>query len=182
MRLIGGEGKGRRLLDAPVGVRPTSGRAKELLYSIWQMDISGASLLDLFAGTGALALEAVARGAERAVLVEKDRKAQSVIRRNMQNCRFEDRMTLVSGDVLKVLQSAARLSGPFDFIVADPPYADKVFEEVVRLVGEKKLLKEDGEFMFEVAAKTDVEIPAGWRLRDERTVGDTCLLFLNQTA
>ena len=177
MRLTGGEGKGRKLADAPSGVRPTSGRAKELLFQLVRDQLSDANVLDLFAGTGALGVEALARGAGRATFVEKDRRAQAAIRDNLARCGFDDRGKLIPGDVTKLLSQPVRLNPPYDLIFADPPYADDVFAEVMRLLMENHYLAEGGTVVFEVGSRSKLLLPAGWEQTDRRDVGDTSLLF-----
>lgn len=121
MRIVAGEFKGRRLAG-PEGkaTRPTSDKVREALFSILG-DISGQRVLDLFAGTGAVGLEAISRGAAEAVLVERDRRMASVIERNVGDTvgSGDDRARLVRGDALKYLANA----GPFDLVFLDPPYS-----------------------------------------------------------
>lgn len=177
MRLTGGEGKGRRLADAPPGVRPTSSRAKELLFQLLMSDLPDARVLDLFAGTGALGIEAIARGARGAVFVEKDRRALAAIRSNLKACRFEERAKVVPGDVLKLLRQPVRLDPPFGIILADPPYADPVFQDVMNAIREGNLLAPEGVVMFEAATRSILTMPEGWTETDTREVGDTTLHF-----
>jgi 16S rRNA (guanine966-N2)-methyltransferase len=124
MRIVGGEFRGRRLAG-PKGeaARPTSDKVREALFSILG-DVEGLRMLDLFAGTGAVALEALSRGADRAVAVERDRKMLSVIRANAETVLGADagRLEVVTGDALK--QLAAGHLGRFDLVFIDPPYRD----------------------------------------------------------
>lgn len=177
MRLTGGDGKGRRLADAPPGVRPTSGRAKEILFQLLRDQLPDAKILDLFAGTGALGVEAIARGAGHVTFVEKDRRAQGAIRDNLKRCSFEERGKVVPGDVLKLLAQPVRLAPPFDLIFADPPYADDVFSNVMNLLREHTLLAGGGTVVFEVGSRSKLTLPDGWTETDRRDVGDTSLLF-----
>ena len=111
----------RRLLEVPEGSRPTSGRAREALFSIVQKRIPGARVLDLYAGSGAVGIEAVSRGAARAVLVEKDAR---VLRKNLAKLPPADgEMTVLEDDAGRALLSLAARGVRFDFVVADPPYA-----------------------------------------------------------
>jgi 16S rRNA (guanine966-N2)-methyltransferase len=116
MRVVAGELKGRRLV-APAGeeVRPTSDRAREALFSMLG-DVAGLEVLDLFAGTGALAIEALSRGAERAVLVDQ---RSGTARANVDALGLEERAEIVTGDALWFLRSEERR---FDLILCDPPY------------------------------------------------------------
>jgi 16S rRNA (guanine966-N2)-methyltransferase len=124
VRIVAGEFKGRRL-HGPEGsaARPTSDKVREALFSILG-DISGARMLDLFAGTGAVALEALSRGAAHAVMVERDRRMAAVAARNLAAALGgeADRAELIRDDALKFL--ARPRGGPFDLVFLDPPYAD----------------------------------------------------------
>ena len=126
MRIIAGEFRGRKL-DAPRGdgTRPTTDRVRESLMSALvslRDGLDGAVVLDAFAGSGALSLEALSRGADTAMLCERDRDAAAVIERNIAALRLgRDRARLVRGDVLK--RGAAAPGRPFDLIFLDPPYA-----------------------------------------------------------
>jgi 16S rRNA (guanine966-N2)-methyltransferase len=177
MRLTGGDGKGRRLAEPPKGVRPTSGRAKEVLFQLISDRIDEATVLDLFAGTGALAIEAIARGAAQAVLVELDRKAIGAIKSNLDRCQFVEKATIVPGDVLKKIPFIKKSNSPFDIIFADPPYADEVFEKTMDLIRINELLVQGGVVIFESARKNRLNLPSGWDEVDTRTIGDTELHF-----
>lgn len=176
MRLTGGEGKGRRLAQPPPGVRPTSGRVKERLFQLAGDLVPGARVLDLFAGTGALGIEALARGAEHATFVEKNRRAQATIRDNVRRCRMEERTKLVPVDVMKYLAGSALQ--PFDLIFADPPYAERVLQDLLALVGPGGWLRSGGMLVFEASRRMEALLPDGWVEADARKVGDTMLYFL----
>src|SRR5262245_15337564 len=122
MRIIAGELKGRRL-KAPKwdGLRPTSDKLREKLFNVLAPRISGARVLDVFAGTGAVGLEALSRGAARVVFVESDRRAAALIEANVTLCGVADRCAIIRGAAEHVLLNA--LDGdPFDLVVLDPPY------------------------------------------------------------
>jgi 16S rRNA (guanine966-N2)-methyltransferase len=119
VRIIAGRWKGRRL-EVPEGTRPTLGRAREALFSIVQKRVPGAAVLDLYAGSGAIGLEAVSRGAARAVLVEKD---AVVLRRNLERLPPpRDQVEILAEDAEAASQALARTGHRFDLIFADPPY------------------------------------------------------------
>ena len=123
MRVTGGAFGGRRLKSLPGRrTRPTSDRVRQALFNILGDRIVDAAVLDLFAGTGAFALDAISRGASRAVLVEKDRRAVAVIRENVTTLDVEDRVTVKSFDVLQKPGRLAELARPFDVVFIDPPY------------------------------------------------------------
>jgi 16S rRNA (guanine966-N2)-methyltransferase len=181
MRLTGGEGKGRKLVDPPAHVRPTGSRAREVLFNIWRSEVPGARVLDLYAGSGILGLEALARGACAAHFVERDRKALQTIQRNLEICRFHDKAELVRGEVLGWLR-AGPVEGPWDLVVADPPYGEEVAGELLAALSGQRLLAEGGEVMVELPARREPPVPRGWTLRDSRRLGDTLLAFYQATA
>lgn len=120
MRVIAGTAGGRRLV-APKGdrTRPTPDRVREALFSSLQPRLSGARVLDLFAGSGALAIEALSRGAAEATLVERARPALAAIRTNLDTAGVADRATVLAAELPGAL---ARVDGPFDLVLLDPPY------------------------------------------------------------
>lgn len=122
-RIIAGVARGRRL-GAPkgTGTRPTSDKVRSAVFNLLGQFFEGGVVLDLYAGTGALALEALSRGCERAVCVEADRAAAELIRRNAESCGFGDRVEVIRSAVEGAL---GRLPpAGFDLVFADPPYAD----------------------------------------------------------
>jgi len=148
MRIIGGRLK-RAVLKAPRGrdVRPTTDRVREALFNVLhaQISIDGARVLDLFAGTGALGLEALSRGAERAVFVEADASVLRVTRTNAAALAVEEACSLVRSDALKWLRRPVRQR--FDLVFADPPYD---LDEIPALPGlVRPHLAENGLFVLE---------------------------------
>lgn len=122
MRIIAGEARGVRLAPVPEGVRPTSDRVREALFNSLGQFFEGGEVLDLYAGTGALGIEALSRGYDTATFVEKSGKALATVRENLRRAGFEGRGEVVRGDVGEVL---GRLEGEgrgYDLIFADPPY------------------------------------------------------------
>ena len=120
VRILSGRWKGRRL-EVPAGARPTSGRAREALFDILQESIPGSRVLDLFAGSGAVGIEALSRGAAQAVFVEEDAGALS---ENLSRLPGAEAQTIVlEGDAVAAASSLARRAERFDLVFADPPYA-----------------------------------------------------------
>jgi 16S rRNA (guanine966-N2)-methyltransferase len=180
-RIIAGEAGGRRLAVPPgERVRPTSDRVKESLFSaLGPGRLVGARVLDLYAGSGALGLEALSRGAAEALLVERDAAAARAIRTNVDTLGFIDRA------VLRVAAVASFLGGsppeePFDLALLDPPYDTPAveLEEILDRLGSPGWLTADATMVVERAADSPaVRWPAGWGSTWERCYGDTLVLF-----
>jgi 16S rRNA (guanine966-N2)-methyltransferase len=177
VRVIAGALRGRRLKPVPgLATRPTADRVKEALFNVLG-PLGGARVLDLYAGTGSLGIEALSRGAERAVLVESARQPLRVLRENLAGVGLTDRATVLPLGVERAAASLAKL-GPFDLVLVDPPYAD-VFEAVTLvadLAVSSGVLAEDGVIVLEHAAR---DTPRDERLEqtDTRRYGDTALSF-----
>jgi 16S rRNA (guanine966-N2)-methyltransferase len=133
-RIVAGTAGGRRLVVPPRGTRPTSERVREALFSAIESaaGLDGAEVLDLYAGSGALGLEALSRGASRVTFVESDRNALSVLRKNVATVGIPGGQ-VVPGRVQTVL--AAGTATRYDLVLADPPYADSDVDEVLRALG-----------------------------------------------
>jgi len=124
-RVIAGTAAGRRLLAPGPGTRPLADRVKQTLFAILEPGLPGSAMLDLFAGSGAAGIEALSRGAARAVFVERDPGAIRAIRENLRRAGFgEEAAIVVQGEALAWLRSRAVDAGPFDEVIVDPPYAD----------------------------------------------------------
>ncbi len=168
LRITGGELGGRRI-HAPKGakLRPTTERVREAIFSILG-DVSGARVLDLFSGTGALAFEALSRGASEATLVDTHPRAA---RENADRLGLLDRAKVVRSDAIRFLRRAER--GSFDLVLCDPPYrlADRLATELGPLVG--GVLSESGRAMIESSPDNplQMELP----MLTERAYGDTLI-------
>ena len=173
MRIIAGTCRGRRLASPTwPGVRPTSDRLRETLFNILAPRIVGARVADGFAGTGAVGLEALSRGAAQVVFIEQDRRAVALIERNAASCRMEGRYTIECGDVAAVLRRRAAV---FDLILLDPPYDQMDLSGVLTVAADR--LTAGGLVVLEHAARRHVDAPA--RLQPLRVVrsGDSALTF-----
>jgi len=186
MRVTGGELRSRRLV-APRGAatRPTQDRVREALFSILGsrgvFDDGPARVLDLYAGTGALAIEALSRGAGHAVLVEKGRDALQALRENLVALGLGPRTTVLATSCEKALADPARLGGPFGLVLVDPPYAD--IAAVVRLLGAlAPALAPGATVVLEHATGTTLGQIEGLTLEDTRVYGDTALALLGPSA
>lgn len=123
-RVIAGVARGIRLRAPGEGTRPLSDRVKETLFGILTPDLPGAAVLDLFAGSGAAGIEALSRGAARAVFVERDRTAAAAIAENLRRTGLESGARVVRATVGAYLAGPAESDAPFDLVIVDPPYAD----------------------------------------------------------
>lgn len=142
MRVITGKARGVAL-KTPDGLltRPTTDRVKEAMFSIIQFDLPGAVVLDLFAGTGQLGIEALSRGAKRAVFVDKSEDACKLIRENLRRTKLEKEGSVVRADHLDHLR---RCKEKFDIILLDPPYAEVFLENSLKLITEIDILRYGG--------------------------------------
>ncbi len=159
MRIITGKAKGIRLatLDGEA-TRPTSERTKEAVFSMLQFDIEDRRVLDLFAGSGQMGLEALSRGAQSAVLVDHAKAAISVIKQNIEKTRLEG-ASAVCADSLEFLRAEGRKrneSAKFDIVFLDPPYADKIIPRTLELLLSGRLIKRTSLIICESASNDDV--------------------------
>ena len=149
MRVITGSARGRRLRELEgLETRPTTGKVKEALFSVIQFDIEGCRVLDLFAGTGQLGIEALSRGAESAVFVERRKDALQAVRENLEACGFSDRARVVNGDAMSYLKSGEK----FDLIFLDPPYASGLLEQALEDIVRFDICRTHGIIVAESAA------------------------------
>lgn len=160
-KILAGKFHGR-ILYTPKGetTRPTLAHLRKSLFDICQTYIEGACFLDLFAGSGAIAFEAMSRGAKRAVLVENDKWACQAIEKNQVLLQLEHKTTLRRQDVFEAISSLLRLRGQFDVIFADPPYLKggedgrSYAQKVIKILGSTALLTPGGMFFLEEPEKS----------------------------
>lgn len=179
MRVIGGAAKGRRL-KTPKGqaIRPTADRVKEALFNILPRDLSGARILDLFAGSGNLSIEALSRGAAHAVLIDSSEQSAAIIRENLRHVGFTAQAEVWVAPAARSLRSLARRSDSFDYIFLDPPYDRKLAGDSLELIARCDLLRTGGALVIEHSARELLnESYGGLRLHDQRRYGDTRLSF-----
>ena len=190
MRIIAGKAKGRTLLAPKAKIlRPTTDRVKESLFNI--LSVEGKRVLDLFAGSGSVGLEAVSRGASRVILVESHRGCAEAIRTNIGRCGFanipldgieggsKQDIEVVEVSVDRGLKLLGHRREHFDVIFADPPYERNLIGETLRLVRAQALMAQDGVLVVQHSVRE--EIPArreGYQVEDSRRYGETELSFL----
>ena len=179
VRVIAGTARGRRLETPPgLGTRPITDRVKESLFGTLQPRLPGATVLDLFAGSGAMAVEAMSRGASSAVLVERDGQVVELIRRNLVTTGFADRAEARRGDVATVLRGTPPRE-PFDLVFVDPPYAmaDEEVEAVLALLVRGWVSADSLVVVRRQARSAPPRLPEGWEFARTRTYGDTLVLL-----
>ena len=170
MRIIAGEARGRRI-EAPEGrnTRPTLDRIRENLFNMLQGEIEGSTVLDLFAGSGALSFEALSRGAESACLVDHDRKAIAVQQRNAETLGYRTRASIIPADWRRALKALAGEGKRFDIVFLDPPYAMTELTEV--FTGLIPVLKEEALIILEHEAGKTPETGEGFECVKQRSWG-----------
>jgi 16S rRNA (guanine(966)-N(2))-methyltransferase RsmD len=173
VRVTGGALAGRHL-RAPRGaaVRPTSDRVRESLFARLR-SLAGARVLDLFAGTGALGIEALSRGAAETTFVERARPALACLAANLASLGLDERARIVRGDVRGALARLAREGARFDLVLLDPPYGSPDAVPALRAVAEGALLAPGGTLVLETSRRHPPERVPGLALADERRYGDT---------
>ena len=170
MRIIAGSARGRTF-DAPQGrdTRPTLDRVRENVFNILQMKVRGAKVLDLFSGSGAMAFEAISRGAAEAVLVDIDRAANAVQRQNAAKLRMEGQCRILQCDWQMAIRQLTATGERFQVIFLDPPYA--MHDMVPVMEAMRPLLAEDAVILLEHEAKMFPATPDGFELYDSRKYG-----------
>ncbi|MBE7028235.1 MAG: 16S rRNA (guanine(966)-N(2))-methyltransferase RsmD [Ruminococcaceae bacterium] len=153
VRVISGSARGKKLISPPDDrVRPTLDRVKESIFNMIAFSVPGAKVLDLFAGSGALGIEALSRGAESAVFVDKSRDSLLVAEENLKITSLSGRAECINCEFDNFLKSCTK---SFDLIFLDPPYADGLLDEALRLIFEKKLLNNGGYIICESDGKPE---------------------------
>lgn len=142
MRVISGSARGT-ILKTPEGMktRPTADRVKEALFSILQFELPGACVLDLFGGTGQLGIEALSRGAKKAVFVDEQAAACKLIRENLSRCKMESAAQVIQSDYMAYLKNCRE---KYDIILLDPPYAEVFLENSLKMITEIDILQSGG--------------------------------------
>ena len=162
MRIITGSAKGTKLLTLDgLNTRPTAERTKEAIFSKLQFDLEGRTVLDLFAGSGQLGLEALSRGASEAVLCDKAREAVDIITKNAEKTRLKDRCTIVCADHAECLGRMAMMGKRFDIVFLDPPYASTLITDSLTRLCLKKLLKAGALVVCE-SGSLDLDVPSAY--------------------
>ncbi len=182
MRIISGTARGRKLAGfSGRGIRPTADRVREAIFSSLCSragGFSGKRVLDIFAGTGAMGIEALSRGADAALFIDRSAESARLIERNLKSTGLMERGTVRLGNALHIMQALSQSDASFDLIFIDPPYAGVRHEELLDGVNRLGLLQSDGIMTFETAAETTLPESAGSLHRFARRVyGSTAISY-----
>lgn len=179
MRIIAGKYRGRRLF-VPKGrdVRPTGDRVKEAIFSILGRSVDGAVVLDLFAGSGSLGLEALSRGAKRAVFVDNRSESLAAVKRNLEALGLESQK-VVKSDLRRGCESF-KDEGPFDLLFLDPPYGKDLAPGILNLVARTGIISDGACAVVEHGLDEDLSgLDSCWSVDQVRTYGQTSISFLS---
>lgn len=179
MRIIAGKARGRKLIPpATMETRPTLDRVKEAMFSSIYGYIQDSIVIDVFAGTGSLGLEAASRGAKEVYLVDKSSVTFPLLKQNIENLKFEDFCTPLNMDSSEALNFLAKKEKVFDLIFIDPPYCKEMIPEAMKIVKEKNLLQKDGLIVTKI--DTIEEIYTGYEdivLSKSKKYGNTTVCY-----
>ena len=182
MRIVAGTAKGRTI-KAPTGyqVRPTTGRVREAIFSSLGHRVKGATVLDLFAGSGALGLEALSRGAASAFLVEKSRRVLDVLFSNIDVLDMTEQCHIIRGDAIRALGALKAKGESFDLIFLDPPYETDLLNRAIKLILAERLLTQNGRIIAEHKRKKEYAFHGieGLQIVTTKVYGDTQISMLD---
>lgn len=171
MRVVAGKARSLQLMTVPgLDVRPTTDRIKETLFNMITNEVPGSRFLDLFAGSGGIGIEALSRGAEHAVFVDKNRAAVQCIRKNLEHVKMSTEATVLQMDVVSAIAQLEQRKESFDVIFMDPPYDCQLEKEVLLRLADSPLVTEDTLIIVEASLATEFEYleKSGFRIRKDK--------------
>ena len=179
LRIISGIYRGRKLekIEAP-GIRPTSDRVREALFSIIHDSICGSSFLDLFAGSGGVGIEAYSRGASEVIFVDLNKESIKVLKNNIKSLGLLENVEVYNTDCLNAISKLSDRGKRFNFIFMDPPYKSGFYIEAIKKIYEKNILSDAGVIIIEQDSKGEIEDYIDYyKLIKKKIYGNTTLLF-----
>lgn len=181
MRIIGGELKGRKLKSVRgTHTRPTADRIRESIFNILAMRVYGAIVLDLFAGTGALGIEALSRGAQYAFFIDINKSTLSTLKDNLRTCSIENKAKIIQWNIVKNLNCIQESRPPFSLIFMDPPYNKHMVEASLLNLHNSRCLKSDACLTIEHSALERIpEADLPFKVIDQRRYAKTLVSFLD---
>jgi 16S rRNA (guanine(966)-N(2))-methyltransferase RsmD len=179
MRVISGTKKGVRLSTIKHSfIRPTTDRTKELIFNVIDGLVKDSFILDIYAGSGSLGIEALSRGAAKAVFIENDKHALKVLRNNIEKTGFVDRANILSDSAEKGMKKLAGLAFKFDLIFADPPYSKSLAFETIEGIVKFNLLQKGGLFIIEHSSRDELQYSTDKIiLKSRKRSGDSAVSF-----
>ena len=180
MRIISGDSKGRKLATPKdLSLRPTSDRVKESIFNILRGQIEGGTVLDLFAGTGNLGIEALSRGAKEVTFVEKGKQALRLIQRNLEQFGMEERSEVLPTDANRAIEILKQRGKAFDLIFMDPPYEQGLIERTLMKLNSHPIYHKDSVLVVEHHRLERLSSAVkGWNLIRQRRIGETVISIL----
>ncbi len=181
MRIIGGDLKSKKIRSIKgTKTRPTSDRIRESIFNIISFNVKNTCILDLFAGTGAFAIEALSRGAKFAVFIDISKSAVSAIRENIKSCNLDDRVKVVKWDINKNLNCIEHSNPTFDLVFMDPPYDKDFLKPALLNLHLSCCMEKDCLIIVEHSLRESIpNEPAVFEITDQRKYGKTLVSFLN---
>lgn len=180
MRVIGGIARGHKLETIEgLTTRPTTDRIKETLFNIIAFDLPNCRFLDLFAGSGAIGIEALSRGAQEAVFVEEVSACVEMISKNLQHTKLIDKGSILHMDVRQAIDTLSASEEVFDIIFMDPPYKLDIVTEALFAIVSKGLLRKDGLVIVEHGADSDLPVIENLKIVKEKKYKTTIMTFLS---
>ena len=179
MRVISGLARGHKLLS-PEGMdtRPTTDRIKETLFNIIALDLPEIQFLDLFSGSGAIGIEALSRGAKKAVFVDFSSKCKEVIEYNLNHTKLSDKAEVYCMDTVSAINMLGAKGEKFDIIFMDPPYNMGFYEPVLKAIKSSKILSDDGYIIAERSPKVSIPEIEGLKILREKEYKTTVMTFM----
>lgn len=181
IRVTGGELGGRRLRSVASGVRPTADRVRQSLFQRLG-DLAGTAVLDLYAGSGVMGVEALSRGASRVVFVERDPKVLALLRQNIAALGLEAQVEMVRGDAVRSVPRLARAGECFDLVLLDPPYESGELGKALPALAEGLVVAEEGTLVVEHGRRHPVPESSDWAVLEEWPYGETQVTLLRRAA
>jgi 16S rRNA (guanine966-N2)-methyltransferase len=181
MKILGGQYRGRNFY-MPAEIRPTQGLLRQAVFDLIGHDIEGLSFLELYAGSGAVSLEAISRGAGSAVLVEKDPKNAQIIRENFELLGIEmgDKFRLIQGDALATIKDLGEKKKQFDIVFYDPPFGRRLGKKTLKLIDDNDILHALSFVIAQYDKSEKLEVPESLTVVTDKLYGSSHLTILQK--
>ncbi len=183
MKILGGQWKGRNFY-MPTGIRPTQGLLRGAIFDLLGQDVVGLSFLELYAGSGAIGLEAASRGASEVVMVEKDQKNAAVIRENCDLLKVDlgGKVKVIEGDALATVKQLAARKLKFDIVFYDPPFGRRLGKKTLKVIYDNDILHAQSFVVAQCDTTERLEVPQGLSVITKRQYGSSYLTIFQKVA